>query len=137
MRSSSAPGTAHVNMDVLPPGSPDSSSSCSGATSSLADISEARAGDVTGSLDVSGKEVFMKGNLPSEKIDPLELMSADSKSRGSNGPMAPRQMSGAVTGPAEAEEMRPGSAASNGRASRLGSDKHTVLPPIGSPLPAH
>lgn len=139
VRSSSAPGTAHVNMDALPPGSPDSSSSGSGVTSSLGDISEARdgAGDVTGSLDVSGKEVFLKGNLPNEKIDPLELMSADSKSRGSNGPLAPRQMSGAPPPPAVAEEARPGSSASNGRASRLGSDKHAVLPPIGSPLPVH
>jgi hypothetical protein len=124
-RSYSAP-TSKKNMDALPPSSPDSSISGSGSNSSLSNISEAR--DMDQNEQVS-PEASPKGSdkdlaLPSEVLDMIELLSGSgSKHHSGSVPLAPRPGSG--------EGMRLDDDSNGSRSnSRLGSERHRVLPPI-------
>lgn len=102
-RAYSAP---NQNMDALPPESPDSSESCSGGDSSLSNISEAR--DIDEEVPDSPASDFQ---LP---VDRISLTSGSNKH--TPPPIAPR----------------PQSAGSRPLSGRPGSEKHPILPPIGS-----
>lgn len=118
-RSYSAPMSKNENMDALPPSSPDSSLSDGGGTS-LSDISEAcdMERDEPAVPEGSPRGSEDDFALPSEAVDMIDLLSAsESKNFPGSVPLAPRPSSGS-----QVEGSR-----SN---SRLGSEKHRVLPPI-------
>ncbi len=147
-RAYSAPGTTKDNMDALPINSPDSSEGDGSDTSSLSNISEAHGADDEDVQSAAGtpKESALPLDLPSETIDPLELMSGSESKSNSARPMAPRG-SRPVSNLESGEEMKaaspPGSRGGSAASGRLGSARHQVLPPIdqrskpNSPLPAY
>ena len=114
----------NTNMDALPPASPDSSVSGGDEEDTLSNISEAREIEHrAGSPDAQGGLKGSKDNinLPRDALERLELMSGSGTKNMSNPsvPLAPRPGSG--------QGDRPGS-----RSGRPGSNRHRVLPPIGS-----
>ncbi len=142
-RSYSAPhpaSRAGINMDALPPGSPDSSEARSNSNSSLENLSEAGGVNRAVESPVDSLEGSFKGEedtgLPAEAVDPIELMSGTASKTLSGAPMAPRPTSGGQ-GSRQLSDLagsRPGSGvgsrAGSAMSGRPGSDRHPVLPPI-------
>ncbi|XP_013413675.1 leucine-rich repeat and guanylate kinase domain-containing protein [Lingula anatina] len=147
-RSRSAPGKAFTpddpnNMDQLPPSSPDSSHQTSRTSTSLSNISSAQneAFEETESQDGSGQNQ-PPIELPSESMDPMELMSPDRATKSGSGfVFAPPPGGSGGSRPHSAGSMELGSYDVNSlpavnNSGRPGSHKHRVLPPIGgSPTP--
>lgn len=102
---------------VVPPEYSDSSGSEAGSESSIGNVSDARHSPIEEMMD---------------QMDPLTLPSvSEDRSPGHpSGALAPRR-SPRSENPCEQPSSRPATAES-GRLSRLGAEKHSILPPIST-----